>query len=460
MKLKPDKKYIHMGLTLFFTAIAIMLVFFFVYRHASIRAGIDTMNKILAPIIYGFILAYIMTPLLNFIEKNAVFPLYKKFKFFNNYSEKKQKKKARSLSIIATLIVVFAFLYFFFVNVIPEIYKSLQNIISHYSLYTNNLVRWLNKLMDDNPDIAKLFSQMIINYSSETDNWLNDFLLPTVSKLFPNITDIFLEFSESLLRFGKFLWNVVIGLIISIYVLSSKEKFSRSCTKLLYAFFENKTANKILEAVRFTHHKFIGFLSGKVVDSLIVGMISFIFLTILGMPYVLLVSMIIGVTNIIPFFGPWFGAVPSAIIILMVAPKKALIFIIYIVILQQIDGNVIGPKILSESTGLSSFWIICSITIFGGLFGVPGMIIGVPVTAVIFAGINSITNSKLEKKNMPVEEDNYFEVGQVSNEGEFTPYVYVEPPKQKPSKAFIKMINFVKKITINTKEKITKKKEN
>lgn len=453
MKHKIDKKYWQIGMCLFLTALAIMLTFFVIYRFKSIKEGISTLFKILAPLIYGLILAYVMTPLLNFYENRLVIPSFKKFKLFKNSSEKSFNKKARTTSVTITLLSVLLILYLFFAAVIPQVYKSIQSIVSNYSVYSNNLYKWLMGISKKNPEISRILSRMIKNYSSETDDWLSDQLLPAIQTFFPDIKTIAISLSESLIGFGKFIWNFVIGLIISLYVLASKEKFAKSSTKLLYATFENRTANVILEATRFTHHKFIGFLSGKVVDSLIIGMLCFIVCTILQMPYTVLISIIVGVTNIIPFFGPWFGAIPSLIIILMVDPKKALIFLIFICVLQQIDGNIIGPKILSESTGLSSFWIIISITIFGGLFGVPGMIIAVPLTAVLFAGINSLANKKLVNKSLPVEEDFYKEIGSISEEGEVTPYEYVEPPKKKPSKSFVKFISIFKKKSSNNEEK-------
>ncbi len=446
MKNKIDKKYVQIGLMLFFTAIAIMLVFFFFSRQKEVRSALTKINTIFAPIIYGLIMAYLMTPLLNFIEKKLIKPAFNKFKLYSKSPEKKRFKAIRTCSVTLTIIIVFLLLYLFFVAVIPDLYKSIQSLVSHYSIYKNNLIKWINKVVKANPELAEMVSQMLYNYLDETDNWLKDIILPAISDMFPNINKFIFELSSSIIKFGKLLWNLVIGIIISLYVLASKEKFIQSCTKILYAFFENKSANKFLEAVRFTHRKFIGFLSGKVVDSVIIGLICFIICKLLDMPYCLLVSLIIGVTNIIPFFGPWFGAIPSFIIILMVKPEKALIFIIFVLILQQFDGNILGPKILSESTGISSFWIICSITIFGGLFGVLGMIIGVPVTAVLFAGANTLTDRKLLKKSLPIEEEAYYNVGNISPEGEFTEYVYQPAPKKKPGKLFLKLQNLLKKI--------------
>ena len=260
------------------------------------------------------------------------------------------------------------------------------------------------------------------------------------------MSDILKNLSSSVFGFLKFLWNIVIGLIISIYVLISKETFSQSCIRMCYAFFERKNANKFIDSVRFTHQTFIGFISGKIVDSLIIGFITFIVLTIMRMPYTILISVIIGVTNIIPFFGPWFGAIPCALILLMINPKLTLYFIIFIVILQQIDGNLIGPFILSQTTGVTTFWIITSITFFSGLFGLPGMILAVPVTGVLFAFVNELTKDMLIKKNLPPEPEAYLSVGSIDEEGHISPYEL-----KKPKKPETKTEIFFKKLYLNTK---------
>ncbi|MBP5152333.1 MAG: AI-2E family transporter [Lachnospiraceae bacterium] len=434
MKVKIDKKYLQFALVFFFTAIAILLVFFFIFRYNSFKGFLNRLNGILAPVFYGFIFAYLMTPLLNLIENKCLNPIALKIKTSPNTSEKQKSKRIRFISVTLTFIIVFLFVYLFFKSVVPELYNSIYNIISSYSVYTNNLVNWLNQVMRDNPDVAKFLGQLIQNYSEETDNFLNDVVMPAIqSLLIPNINSWIVNISASIIRFIHVIWNIIVGLIISIYVLSGKEKFSRGAVRLSYACFERQTANKLIESVRFTHHTFIGFLGGKVIDSLIIGILCYFGCLIFKFPFAVLVSVVIGVTNIIPFFGPYIGAIPTTIIILMVDPMKALYFVIFILVLQQVDGNFIGPMILSESTGLSSFWIIFSITLFGGLWGVPGMIVGVPVTAVLFAGINSLTDGWLIKKNLPTDPKSYNEVGSITDDGEFTHYEYVKNNK-KPKK--------------------------
>lgn len=453
MKFKPEKKYVQIGLTVFFTAIAIMLVYLLFFRLKDIKEGIAAINKILAPIIYGLILAYLMTPLLNAIEKKWLYPVFDKHEWWKN--DKKRDSHIRALAVSLTIIFVLFFIYLFFASVIPQLYSSIQSIINQYSTYTQNLINWLEKITDKNPGLAKFLSKLVVSYSDEADDFLNDMALPAIQNLLlPNVNEMLSSLTSSIMKVIKFLWNIIIGLIISIYVLSSKEKFSEGSVRLCYATFETKSANKLIEGVRFTHHTFIGFLSGKVVDSAIIGILCYICCLFMRMPYPLLVSVIVGVTNIVPFFGPFIGAIPTTIIILLVDPKKAITFVIFILILQQFDGNILGPMILSQSTGLTSFWIIFAITLFGGLWGFVGMILGVPVAAVIASFIEKTTQERLKRKNLPTDADKYLDIGAITEEGEFTHYEYKKPEHKKidPNKKVIKLLkaiwNLIKKAGI------------
>ncbi|MBR6307209.1 MAG: AI-2E family transporter [Lachnospiraceae bacterium] len=410
-----------------------MIAYFLFFRIGEIKAGLHKINAILAPIFYGLIIAYLLTPLLNAIERKFVRPLFDK----ENWSQgsDKRDKQIRTLSVCLTLLIVVMILYLFFSSVIPQIYTSIQSIISQYSVYTGNLNKWINSTMQKNPEIARYLSSLINDFSSEADDFLNDIALPAIKNLLlPNMNDILTTVSSSVIKVLMFIWNIVIGLVISVYVLAGKEKFAQGSVRLCYAFLERSSANRFVDNVRFTHRTFIGFLGGKVIDSAIVGVLCYFSCLILKMPYALLVSVIVGVTNIIPFFGPYIGAIPSTLIILLVDPKKALTFIIFIIILQQVDGNFIGPKILAQSTGITSFWIIFAITLFGGLFKIMGMIIGVPVTAVIISFVERITKTKLKKKELPEEPGKYLNVGKITEEGEIEKFVYKKPERKKLDK--------------------------
>ncbi|NLL76747.1 MAG: AI-2E family transporter [Clostridiales bacterium] len=415
MKFRIDKKYFYWGATAFIVIAAGICFYYLLFHGANISSGFHNFARITMPILDGFLLAYLLTPVLNAVEKKWVIPLCKKCKIKINI---KNSKRIRGFSILITMIIVIAVLYGFFAMVIPHLIRSIQSITFQFPFYINNLTVWITKLLADNPDIEKIVMDLFDQYSEEINNYLNHNLIPQMNELLKSL-------SLSFLGFIMQLWNLIIGFVISIYILGSKELFAGQAKKISYALFDTKTANALIADVRFTHRTFSGYIVGKIIDSVMVGFVCFAGTTLIGAPYAVLISVIVGITNIIPFFGPYLGAIPSALLILMVDPLKCLYFIIFILILQQIDGNILEPKILGDSTGLPGFWVIFSITLFGGIFGILGMIAGVPIFAVIYAAIRSLINQLLLKKKMPVETNDYMDVGSVED-GNFIPY---EPEK-------------------------------
>ena len=252
-------------------------------------------------------------------------------------------------------------------------------------------------------------------------NWLRTDLMTQVNSLMSNLTvGIFNVISE--------VFNMLIGVIVSVYILYSKEIFARQCKKAVYALFRADRANMVLHITTKSNEIFGGFVIGKILDSAIIGLLCFIGLTILNMPYTMLVSVIVGVTNVIPFFGPYIGAIPSTILIAWEDPMKGVYFLIFILVLQQFDGNILGPKILGNSTGLSAFWVVTSILLGGGLFGFVGIVMGVPTFAVIYYIVDMILDNKLKKKKLPVRSDSYDEWSYVDSSGE---YIHSEEIKSK-----------------------------
>lgn len=411
MKFHIDKKYFYWGLTAFIVIGASICFYYLLFHGSNISSGLHVLVSIAMPILDGLLLAYLLTPILNAVEKKLIIPLCCKCRITIN---EKSKKKIRGISILITIIFVAILLYGFFATVIPQLVRSIQSIIFQFPIYADNLTGWIAKLLADNPDIEAAAMELFDKYSGELNNYLNHNLLPKMNEL---IKDVSLSFLGFLMR----LWNLIIGFILSIYILGSKEIFAGQAKKMAYAFFETKTANAVISDVRFTHRTFSGFIVGKIIDSIIIGFICFACTSLMGTPYFVLISVIIGITNVIPFFGPYLGAIPSALLILMVDPLQCLYFIIFILILQQFDGNILGPKILGDSTGLSGFWVIFAITLFGGMFGILGMIAGVPIFAVFYAAVRAIINQLLKKKNMPTDTENYMDVGSVENK-EFIPY--------------------------------------
>lgn len=425
MKFKFDKKYLYWGITGFLSLAGAILFYYILFHRSNFMGGLDKFITIAMPIIDGFVLAYLFTPILNAIEKKLMKPLYKKAGI---EMTPKVKKRMRACSILATLVVVLLVLYELFALILPEVVRSIQSIIFQFPIYVNNLSNWALSLMKNNPDLEATVNALINQYSAKMLEYVNTNLLPHINEVVKNV-------SLGVLGVFKALWNLVIGFIISVYLLGSKEKFAGQAKKIVYALFDREAGNEIVSNFRFVHSTFIGFLGGKIVDSIIIGIICFVCTSIIGTPYAILVSVIIGVTNVIPFFGPWIGGIPSALLVLMVDPKQALYFGILIIVIQQFDGNILGPKILGDSTGLSGFWVIFSITIFGGLFGVLGMIVGVPIFAVFYAGVRSLVNRVLHKKSLPTDLAPYMTVGRIEESMAFTEYV---PPVKKKSSAKVK----------------------
>ena len=429
MKINIDKKHISLGITSFLVVASSICFYYLLFHGDRVLGKINAILVIASPVIYGIILAYLLTPIVNTIEKKLLSPLFTKSSEMNST----KKKWMRFLSVLMTVIIVILFIYGFFSILIPNVISSVKSISFAFPIYVNNLMHFADKYFEANPDIEALFNQLVSTYSVEIDKYLNNTIIPQMESLLKTV-------SLSLISVLKAMWNLIIGLIISIYVLCSKEIFAGQSKKIIYAIFSTKTANSLIKDFRFISDTFIGFISGKIVDSIIIGIICFIGTSLLKIPYALLVSVIVGITNIIPFFGPYLGAIPSAILILMINPIKCITFIIFILILQQVDGNVIGPKILGQSTGLSGFWVIFSITIFGGLFGFLGMIIGVPFFAVVYAMTRRIIDRMLKKRNLPISTSEYMDLDHIDENNENT---FIEKNNNE-TKRFFK-ISFKKK---------------
>lgn len=392
--MKKNKNHLRWGLTAFLVILASLISYYIMFHLDSFKGIISKLIIILMPVIDGMIIAYLLTPLLNYFERKIIKP------FCSILPIKLKPKQQRICSILFTMIVVFMGFYVFFAMVIPQISSSLMTIIEQFPTYVNTLTVWVSQLLNDNPDFANFITNMINEYSVDLNNLFN-------TRIIPEINNVIMTVSISVVSILKELWNLIIGIIISFYLLGSKEKFSAQAKKIVYAFFSLEAANRFISNARFANKTFGGFFVGKIIDSIIIGILCFICTSIMGTPFCVLISVIVGVTNVIPFFGPFLGAIPSILLILFVDPLQALYFLIFVFILQQVDGNIIGPKILGSSTGLSSFWVIFSITLFGGLLGILGMIIGVPIFAIIFAFIKSLVESKLNLKELPAETAKY-----------------------------------------------------
>ena len=413
MNFKWDKKYFHWGLTAFFVLASSILFYYFVFHNEQFLQIFENIIDICFPIIDGLIIAFLMCPMINWIEKRLFARIIPKLKKGERLTQTGQKWM-RAGSIFLSFAVVILLLIAFFVAVIPQIRMSIENIIAQSSTYKENIENWLVEIDQKYPELSNIIGDTLNEYADDFKVWQNENLLPRIQELLTTV-------SVSVFGFLKALWDIVIGAIISVYILANKEKYAGQFKKLTYGFLDIKTGNVLISNFRMANQKFSGFIVGKILDSLIIGILCFIFSSIFQFPYPVLLGLIIGVTNVIPFFGPFFGAIPCGLLVFMVNPIQCIWFLLFILALQQFDGNFLGPMILGESTGISGFWVIFSITIFGGLFGFAGMIFGVPLVAVVYAFVETTLETKLTKKNLSMVTDDYIYVDYIDsqNDNEF-----------------------------------------
>lgn len=406
MKFRWDKKYLYWGVTALTVICASMLFYFGIFHMDVLIRGFRILSSVMMPVIFGVVIAYLLTPVVNFLEQKFFFPLMKRRKIEIN---KKKKKAVRYICVFFALMFALLIIYSLMAMIVPSIVESIISIINDMPRYVQNVGNWLNSILKDNPELRSTAIDFFNSYSSKMETWMN-------VQLLPQLKEVLQQFTTGVFGALVFIKNFLIGAIISVYLMADKEGFLTQGKMFIYAAFDAERANDIIRGCRFVNKTFGGFVNGKIVDSAIIGVLCYILTSVIGTPYAILVSVIVGVTNVIPFFGPYLGAIPSAFIILLVNPMQCLYFLITILLLQQFDGNILGPKILGGSTGLSSFMVIVAILLFGGLLGIPGMIIGVPVWAVIVAGLKYLRNSWLKKKDLPTEDNLYQDVDYIDPE--------------------------------------------
>lgn len=408
------RQQLNRGMTAFVVIILCMLCFFALLRMNEITKVLRLILGILKPIIYGLAIAYLLNPIVKTVEHFLISRLKKKFPNF-----KKVETFSRGAGILVALIVMITIISALFNMLIPELYRSIRNMVLTVPGQINEALNTLTLIMSQDSTLGQFFTTLITEVTTFVQNWMRTDLLSQVNEFMSHLTEgVFNVISE--------IMNAIIGVIVSVYVLFSKEKFLMQTKKIIYALFKPSHANMILHLSIKSNDIFGGFIIGKLIDSAIIGVLCFIALSIMNMPYTVLVSVIVGVTNVIPFFGPYIGAIPSAILIMLSDPKMGFYFVIFIIILQQLDGNVIGPKILGDSTGLSAFWVMFAILLGGGLFGFVGMILGVPTFAVIYYVVNMLVNHKLEKRKLPIETACYDEMSYVDSDGTYVHSDYNE----------------------------------
>ena len=413
MKKIFENKYVCWAITILSVLLIGLVTYFCLLRYAGILHFARKVFRILIPFFYGFAIAYIMNQLVKFFErtilKNPPKFIPKKYHF----------KYRRILSISLSSLIFIAVIVLLINIIIPQLAKSFDLLVDNIPSYFKSFRIWLDDIIVNRPALRKIVNDNYDSFYKGTVKYINNSILPEKNSIITNI-------SSGFLSFVKMIMNVFLGFIISIYILYNKELFVGQFKKVLYAIIPVDKVNVIISNLRYTDKVFNGFFIGKIIDSIIVGIICYICMLIFDMPFPLIIAIIIGITNIIPYFGPFIGAAPSALFILIISPSKCLWFLIFIFILQQFDGNILGPKILGNKTGLKSFWVLFAILLFGGLFGFVGMIIGVPLFSIIYAFISGLCNRNLSKKKLSTKTYDYINLSGITKKNNTYKYEHDE----------------------------------
>ena len=391
------RPYLAIGAIVFLVFCCCMAVIFIVFRYDKIQSLFGKLSGILTPVFIGLVVGYLLNPLMEKIERLLLTAFLPKTK-----DEAKTRKRIRTLSAIATVIFFLIIIGAIIALLIPALITSITSFVNSLSGYIekyDEIVEGLN--VSDN------IKSQLINVEHTIYDITDDIYAWVIENVLPRAQKYVVTVGSGLMSVLVAVKNVVIGLIVAIYVLCEKDHFEGQGKRVVYAFLPVNQANKVVAFIHKCNNIFGGFIVGKVLDSVIIGLITFIFCTCVQMPYTLLISVVIGVTNIVPFFGPFVGGVPSFILVLLVSPWHGIVFGIFILVLQQVDGNIIGPKILGDSTGLSSFWVIVAILLGGGLWGFMGMVFGVPMFAVLYYLATLLVKHMTEKRGMPEQSREY-----------------------------------------------------
>jgi len=392
--------YVAAGLTALSVIAIGLLIFFLLYNLEGIKAGMMGLVQILMPFIIGGVLAYLLAPVFNILCRNLDYLLSSKLK------PRQAKSLARGISVALSILLAIGIVCGLVALVVPELLSSILGLVDALPDYLDKANTWLSRFLQDNNLYNGSVQEAYESVYASLLSWM-DTLLPSIQGLSDSMSALLGNVFDGVKAVFGFLKNALIGLIVAVYLLMEKDKFAALAKKFIYSSLGPQKGNNLMMRVRYIHKVFGGFIQGKILDSIIIGFLCFAGASLLQLPYTLLVSVIVGVTNIIPFFGPFIGAIPCAILILLAEPIKSIYFIIFILALQQFDGNILGPKILGDATGLSSFSVLFAILVFGGLFGFVGMIIGVPLFAVICSLVGEAVNGQLRKKSMSLDTEDY-----------------------------------------------------
>ena len=387
------------------SVIVIALVISLIFSKLGIIASaLKTVVSPVSSVLYGVVMAFLMAPVYDRISAwveeilSSFFPKWKK-----------SGKWAKFIATLACLIILIFVIFALIMMIIPELVNSITNVIGYAPDGMSNLENWLKDILNKNPDLEKL---VIGNYQDISER-VSDI---ATTNVLPNVNTYIKNLSSGVINALGVLVNIIIGMMVMMYLLNMKTTLSSQAKKIVYSMAGVKIGNEIVTEARYIKNMFEKFIVGKIIDSIIIGIINYFFMVIIHMPYALLISVVVGVTNVIPFFGPFIGAIPSIVLLLLVSPFTALQFAVWILVLQQVDGNIIGPKILGQTTGLPSFWVLFSILLFGGLFGIVGMIIAVPTWAIIYRTISRVSEHFLRKKGLEPDSSSYVNLDYIDEE--------------------------------------------
>lgn len=407
------QSYLTAGITAFCVVAASILLFFLCFHLSGVIGFLKTLARILRPIFLGMILAFLLLPIRRHVYEWLDQMLPEKFR-----ASARGRRMQNGISIGLSLVFAALVVYILLAMLIPQIYTSVVGLINAFPDYVNSVQHWLQGFLESNPDIQDSVLAYYQSAATALENWLSSDIMPNLESLsttinwlrtsvLPNLTGVMSGVSAMLVAALLLLKDVLIAIIVSIYLLARKDIFAAQSKKVVYSIFRTDIADLIVAETRSAYRILSGFINGKLLDSLIIGIITLVCCNLFRFPYPVLIATIVGVTNIIPFFGPFIGAIPSAFLILLVSPIQSVYFVVFILVLQQFDGNILGPRILGGSTGLASFWVLFSILLFGGLFGFAGMVLGVPVFAMIYSILRRLVARGLAKHGLAQDTKDY-----------------------------------------------------
>lgn len=366
------RKYLPIVAVVFVIFVLCILFFFLIFRFAQVQRGVSQVIQILMPFFYGGVFAYLLRPMCKYFERNLRARLRPAMK-----DRRRADGLANALSVTLSVVLVLAAVFVLITMTAQSVANSIFDLVSVLPQYIADLTAWLENIFAGN--------EVALNYihtvTGSVNTWAETFF---GEELLPNLQEILGGVSAGAMTIMTHLVNLLIGLIVAIYLLFSREKWKIQLKMVLHSLLKDKAYDVLAAELRFVDRTFTDYISGRILDSVIVGVIVYVACLIMGIPDAALIAVVNGLTNIIPYFGPYIGAIPSALLIFMDDPVKCVWFIIFMVILQQVDGNIICPKILSDKVGLSSFWVLFSTLLFGGLFGFVGLLVGVPVFVVVY----------------------------------------------------------------------------